>query len=474
MIVHHKLKAIRMRRAISWWLAAYVAFVLLISEASAFRLGPTTYAKRVKDGLGLGMISASEESRNSVVSAHDALKSPKMAKTFRRHRSARGREATTRHVRLASRSTTNKQKASKTANEMTPRTQGMDLPYNSTLSALRAYHTQNGDLILPRRFTVPPLPPFPPEWHGIDLATTVYNMRWWQKHVKNKPNRVAELNALAFCWERLQPEWNLVLQALVAYGTQHGDLLVKSKFVVPYGNATWPTATWGIPLGSCVYRIRSRNDFLRGANGGNRRDQLDRLGFVWDVHEHRFQKFADALRQYARLNECGPFSSFDGPTKTLKVPSTFVVPENDERWPKELWGFPLGVKCNAVRQKELYVKNKPRRRRILQELGFRMTGNADLGWLSVVHAAAIYSSMHDRVLDVPFHYVVPSPQQDGQQNGDPWPEYLWGFPLGQRLKDVRLKGAYLSGKNGAARRRQLDTLGFDWTPKRGRRKRDKS
>ena len=49
-------------------------------------------------------------------------------------------------------------------------------------------------------------------------------------------------------------------------------------------------------------------------------------------------------------------------------------------------------------------------------------------------------------------------------------EHLWGLPLGQRLKDVRQKGAYLKGKNGEARRRQLDALGFNWTPKRGRPK----
>ena len=51
-------------------------------------------------------------------------------------------------------------------------------------------------------------------------------------------------------------------------------------------------------------------------------------------------------------------------------------------------------------------------------------------------------------------------------------EQLWGFPLGQRLKDVRVKGAHLkSEKSAKARRAQLDALGFVWEPKRGRRKR---
>ena len=48
-------------------------------------------------------------------------------------------------------------------------------------------------------------------------------------------------------------------------------------------------------------------------------------------------------------------------------------------------------------------------------------------------------------------------------------ECLWGVPLGQRLRDIRVKGNYLKGKNSDARRQQLDALGFNWEPKRGRR-----
>lgn len=47
-------------------------------------------------------------------------------------------------------------------------------------------------------------------------------------------------------------------------------------------------------------------------------------------------------------------------------------------------------------------------------------------------------------------------------------EYLWGFPLGQRLKDIRARGTYLKGSSASTRRRQLDGLGFVWEPKRGR------
>jgi hypothetical protein len=92
-----------------------------------------------------------------------------------------------------------------------------------------------------------------------------------------------------------------------------------------------------------------------------------------------------------------------------------------------------------------------------------------LSWFRVVHAAAIYSQLHGRSLNVPYQFVVPSHHSPGIQDGWPWPQYLWGLKLGQRLKDVRVKGAYLRGPKGVARRRQLDALGMEWNPKRGRK-----
>jgi hypothetical protein len=105
---------------------------------------------------------------------------------------------------------------------------------------------------------------------------------------------------------------------------------------------------------------------------------------------------------------------------------------------------------------------------------FRFSGNTSLGWLDVVHAAAIYSKMHGRVLDVPTNFVVPTPPDGDEfdiEDSWPWPEYLSGLKLGQRLKDVRLKGSYLKGPDAQIRKAQLDALGFVWNPTRGRRRR---
>lgn len=354
----------------------------------------------------------------------------------------------------------------------------VDVSYASTIEALRAYRQEHGCLVMPRRYIVPnDSSDYPTEWHGSDLSSAVYDMRWWQRHVRSNPDRVAELNELGFVWDRLQPEWNIVLEALITYSSlNNGNVMVPTSFVIPHNDNRWPMATWGIQLGKHVHRIRCRHDFLMGHP--DRVHQLNGLQFVWDVSENAFQIFFRALSHFAKMQQYAEQKQ----RRALRVPSTFVVP-SDKSWPQDLWGFPLGAKCSAVRSKLLYVKKSPERRQALESIGFMFSPNSTLGWLEVVHAAAIYSNIHGRELNVPQKFIVPSPPQISHhfnsthfcseqfhiQDTWPWPEYLWGLPLGQRLRDVRLKNRYLAGSSAASRIAQLNALGFNWKPKRGRR-----
>lgn len=253
---------------------------------------------------------------------------------------------------------------------------------------------------------------------------------------------IADIDIIFLVYDDLQ-QWNLLMDALGYYRNIYGHVIVPASFVVPRHDANWSKACWDFPLGSIVQRLRLRHDFLSGDNAIERRKQLDNLGFVWDVGEYNFVRFLRAFRHFDRLD----MSKVSSRESSIRVPSKFVVPSGHENgWPPDMWGFPLGAKVMAVRQKQLYVKNHPDRRQALEDIGFRWSGNATLGWLEVVHAAAIYSQMHGRVLNVPFSFVVPAPPRDTDSNIEdswPWPERLWSLKLGQRLKDVRLKGAYL-------------------------------
>lgn len=377
----------------------------------------------------LGASSEEQESHHASLQSvgEGALRSPRLARTIRKNRENRARKTITLVKKQSSRK--------RVAAKRQKKTKGDELPYESAIVALRAYHRQHSNLVIPRRFIVPVSDEYPTEWHGLDLSSAVYNMRWWLRHVKQNPHRVAELNELGFIWGRLQPEWNLVLEALITYLSLNGDLLVPTKFVVPHDSEHYPKACWGLALGNCVYRIRSRHDFLTGEKAFSRRRQLDGLGFIWDVQEHLFQKFYVALVHFKRLET----ASQDGAHvsgRALRVPSTFVVPSGEESgWPRQLWGYRLGEKCTAVRQKELYIKNDFERQRALAELGFQWSGNATLGWLKVVHAAAIYSRMHDRNLDVPSNFVVPAPPHIEHGNADAvtGSDDAWPWPGKQRL-----------------------------------------
>jgi Helicase associated domain len=408
----------------------YFVLVSLVKDLTCEAFSDSSLLSTLRLTSRLGATSG-EAHHIHFTSAEGALQSPGLARHIRKNRANRGRppaEITKRHgpiKRATSRAISRSDKSK--------RVNGIDMPYESAIQVLCAFHSIHSHLVIPRRFVVPHEPEYPTAWHGVELSKTVYNMKWWQLHVKQNPNRVAELNKLGFIWERLLPEWNLVLEALITFSALNGHLLVPTKFLVPHDSEHYPKATWGLPLGKCVFRIRTRNDFLRGNNAASRRAQLDGLGFVWDVTEHLFQKFFTALRLFQKLEQGW---SEEGGTRALRVPSTFVVPSQEGNgWPRELWGYRLGEKCAAVRQKQLYVKNYPERQRALAELGFQWSGNTTLGWLEVVHAAAIYSKMHNRNLDVPYHFVVPaSPHIDhdrsdekkvssitGSDDAWPWP-----------------------------------------------------
>ena len=69
--------------------------------------------------------------------------------------------------------------------------------------ALLAYKEVHGDLEVTRAFVVPSEAPWPEEAWGMKLGRRVSMIRYEENHVKDRPERRAELDALGFRWGAL-------------------------------------------------------------------------------------------------------------------------------------------------------------------------------------------------------------------------------------------------------------------------------
>mmetsp|Transcript_6220 Transcript_6220/g.15388 ORF Transcript_6220/g.15388 Transcript_6220/m.15388 type:complete len:1098 (+) Transcript_6220:302-3595(+) len=256
-----------------------------------------------------------------------------------------------------------------------------------------------------------------------------------------------------------QMEWKAVFLALQLYKAAYGDLKVPAKFVVP-SDAPWPEPAWGMKLGQKVGFIRETGLYV--SKSQNRRQELEKLGFVWKLRAATdtsitFDQIYDALAVYrTEIKPSGP----------LTVPTEFSVPDA-EPWPENTRGLPLGRSMKQLRSKA-YLKENPGSEEKLRQIGFethrKMSAN-DKRFHAVYVALERYRETYGDLL-VPQPFVVPSDSSE-------WPEESWGLRLGARVNAIRSQGTFI--KNNSERQDMLDALGFVWTPpekesrKRGRK-----
>jgi hypothetical protein len=309
-----------------------------------------------------------------------------------------------------------------------------DWKWQCVLQSLQAYQEVHGDLEVPKRFLVPSEAPWPEVAWGMKLGFRVSGIRSADEHVKHRPERRAELDALGFVWDDREQRWKEVHAALLAYQEVHGDLEVPQSFVVP-SEAPWPDGVWGMKLGQRVHHIRASEQYVK--HHPERRAELDVLGFVWDDRERRWEEVRAALLVYKEVHG------------NLEVPTAFVVP-SEAPWPEEAWGMQLGSRMNDIRSKEHYVKDHPERRAELDALGF-VWDDLERRWEEVRAALLVYKEVHGN-LKVTRAFVVLSEA--------PWPEEAWGMKLGYRVRDIRHSEHF--AKHHPERRAELDALGFVW------------
>ena len=136
-----------------------------------------------------------------------------------------------------------------------------------------AFKSLRGDLLVPVSFVIPEDADWPEDLWGMKLGLTVYSIRNQGTYSTYR----AELEEMGFDFDSQSTGhgWENVKRALLAYKSFHGDLLVRTGFVIPE-NADWPEDLWGMKLGFAVYNIRNQGTYSAY------RAELEGMGFDFD------------------------------------------------------------------------------------------------------------------------------------------------------------------------------------------------
>ena len=106
---------------------------------------------------------------------------------------------------------------------------------------------------------------------------------------------------------------------------------------------------------------------------------------------------------------------------------------------------------NDIRHKDIFVKNNPERREVLDTMGFVWDELAFRWEQEVLPALTMYKDIQGN-MRVPRAFAVPSES--------PWPREVWGMKLGKTVHHIRNREDFV--ENNPERREVLNTMGFLW------------
>ena len=142
---------------------------------------------------------------------------------------------------------------------------------------LREYKAEHGDVLVPRRYKTS---------GGYNLGIWVRSQRVAKAQGKLSPDQIEQLEGLGFVWDVLNHLWVQGFEELLAYKAEHGDILMPHRY-----------QTIGrFKLGGWVSAQRVAK--AQGRMSPDQIEQLEGLGFVWDVLNHLWVQGFEELLAY--------------------------------------------------------------------------------------------------------------------------------------------------------------------------------
>ncbi|KAH9106347.1 hypothetical protein LEN26_014579 [Aphanomyces euteiches] len=203
---------------------------------------------------------------------------------------------------------------------------------------------------LPRTLKVLSSSEWPKHLHGCIVNVSEFRRAYRMGLLDS--SIVAKLDELGFVWNDKQHQWSLTMEALRTFKKIYGHLEVPKVFEVPKDDRQWPVYLSTMKLGTKVGTIRARQTKLTW----EQRQELAALDFVWDANKLHWHRNLSALKTYKQ---------FYG---DMRIPTKFVVPQDDPAWPVDLANIKLGLVVSRLRSNQETLSDEKMQE--LTKLGF--------------------------------------------------------------------------------------------------------
>jgi hypothetical protein len=159
-----------------------------------------------------------------------------------------------------------------------------------------------------------------------------------------------DLYEMGFLFER---QYSTFEEVKLAYKSLYGHLEVPVAYVMGDDDERYPEEVRGMKLGSIVSVIRSSGSYA------DHREELQGMGFLFERQSSTLEEVKTALLAYKSLYG------------HLKVPQSYIIGDDDERYPEEVRGMKLGSLVNNIRSSGSYADHREE----LESLGLRIRSN---------------------------------------------------------------------------------------------------